>query len=150
MKRYDIWEWLAICNLYLLLGLRTNNSAAIHGAIQNQNPPHICVFGLIMSFLLRLLLMQHFVMGIAQNYKSVLSSVLQSSSSMQHCMGKPKITSVTLLWVCPKSQVCFSLSFEFQIHKFSICTLMPKCNLCYGQILTLFSANDDILFWLDL
>ena len=38
MKRYDIWEWLAICDLYFLLGLRTNNSAAIHGVIQNQNP----------------------------------------------------------------------------------------------------------------
>ena len=32
-----------INDLYLYLGLRTNKSAAIHGAIQNQNPPYMYV-----------------------------------------------------------------------------------------------------------
>ena len=43
MKWFDVWEWLIIYDFYLLLGLRTNKSAPIHGAIQNQNPPRMYI-----------------------------------------------------------------------------------------------------------
>ena len=71
MKRYDIWEWLAICDFYLLLGLRTNNSAAIHGAIQNQNP-HVVLFWFDTEFFISIFMPEN-VQDFLFYHRSILS-----------------------------------------------------------------------------
>ena len=177
MKWFDIWKWLVICDLYLLLGLRTNNSAVIHGAIQNQN----YIFILVWPWVFLLSFSSH------HYYGSTHLQVCFPSSIDQHhlctiIMGiVPKVSCHINMF----SDIHWSTSFMHHYYGYCAQSLMPHKYVfhhpsSFGQlvslrfssrliyvlpvfdefisifrwcrcwILILFSANDGILCWVEL
>ena len=111
MKRYDIREWLTICDLYLLLGLHTNNSAAIHGVIQNQNP-HVVSFWFDTEFSISIFMPEN-VQDFLIYYRSIFINDWECTGvsgllSLQLCLNRCCLTA----WIYAAWQLDFALPYS--------------------------------------